>query len=444
MRFKTIIAASVLAGAAVTPCILAQGGGEVAVWAGQPFAVPGGFNQVVYQQNQTSTPVAGPIALEVRGLSAGNRILNRSYIGRETDGGQYPVILTGVGAGQNLQPGQTIQTVLAMAAGGGGWTIVSRSGILPARVGAPSDVNGDGISDTVAYRPSTGEFIARITGSGQQVVLPAVATGSALVPAAADYDGDGRLDAAVFDKATGDWRIRSSASNAPSTQRISTGISSDTLGVTGDVVAPADFDGDGKADPAIYSTTGGKFWYRSSRTGASLAVNLGTAGRPAPADYDGDGVADFAVFATAPNRVIYRSSATTTLVSTELSSGTVKLCGGADDDQIWAGAMDSQQTALVPGLYDSDLKADFALYNRMTGKLIVASIAADPEMEPRVQVWSAGGSEGAAGRYNAGIYGGAMVRFGPGVSTLSWMPDGFAGATVAALDTLSTAYRTIP
>lgn len=66
-----------------------------------------------------------------------------------------------------------------------------------------------------------------------------------------------------------------------------------------------DFDGDGKTDIAVYrpgewtitNRGGSSFYYHSSLTGEIIGTDWGLGGdRPTPADFDGDGKTDFAIF----------------------------------------------------------------------------------------------------------------------------------------------------
>ena len=82
----------------------------------------------------------------------------------------------------------------------------------------------------------------------------------------ADYDGDGRADAAVYQKKKGKWRV------LPST----TGVSYSLLGIggAGQVATPGDFDGDGKVDPAAYRRANGLWRYLASGNGTKTSLPL--------------------------------------------------------------------------------------------------------------------------------------------------------------------------
>ncbi len=80
----------------------------------------------------------------------------------------------------------------------------------------------------------------------------------------ADYDGDGKTDLAVF--RGGNWYIKQSSNG----QVIVRKWGNDT-----DILVPADYDGDGKADPAVYRS--GTWWLNRSTAGTTaLAFGVGS------------------------------------------------------------------------------------------------------------------------------------------------------------------------
>ena len=108
------------------------------------------------------------------------------------------------------------------------------------------------------------------------------------VPVPADYDGDGVTDPAVFQPATGTWRIMRSGWQ-------------DTydafFGQAGDVPLPADYDGDGLTDLAVFRPSTERWWIFPSQTAVPYAMAFGDAtDRFVPGDYTGDGKADLAVY----------------------------------------------------------------------------------------------------------------------------------------------------
>ncbi len=154
----------------------------------------------------------------------------------------------------------------------------------------PSDWTGDGRADVAVYRPGTagnptGTFYYRsATSTGTDFVsIPWGTTGDKPVPA--DYDGDGKTDAAVFRPSSGVWYVLQSSNSA---------VTAVQFGTATDKLVPADYDGDGKTDIAVFRD--GTWYLLGSQAGFSGAAFGETSDVPVPADYDGDGKADLAVF----------------------------------------------------------------------------------------------------------------------------------------------------
>ena len=103
-----------------------------------------------------------------------------------------------------------------------------------------------------------------------------------------DFDGNGRADLAVFRPSTSRWFISDPT----------TGVSASPIwGGAGDIPVAGDFDGDGKNDVAVFRPSTGNWFIILSSTGGGVSATFGGFGDiPVPGDYNGDGITDIAVF----------------------------------------------------------------------------------------------------------------------------------------------------
>jgi hypothetical protein len=195
---------------------------------------------------------------------------------------------------------------------------------------AVSDYDGDGKSDIAVLQdvPGWGTLWAVLLSGGGQIrqdlttLIPKANAYDTLLPAPGDYDGDGRADIAVFHSATATWDILQSSNGVLRKQP--------AFGWPGVATpVPADYDGDGKADISVFHPATGGFpsdWYFIfSRTGAVVSLSQPTwrAGDVAtPMDFDGDGRVD---------PVVYRPSTGQYIVSTWGGLNTTVTPGQAGD-----------------------------------------------------------------------------------------------------------------
>lgn len=169
------------------------------------------------------------------------------------------------------------------------------------------DWDGDGRHDACIFRPSTGAWYILRSGDGTTFVY--YWGTSTDTPLTGDYDGDMRTDFAVV-RPTGAnnfWYVLLSNFNYM-TALTDTGVGSVQsdvgvgvmFGMTSDKLVPADYDGDGRTDLAVWRDSVGDFFVRQMPGGGApsmTSVHWGAPGDiPQPADYDGDKKHDFAIY----------------------------------------------------------------------------------------------------------------------------------------------------
>jgi hypothetical protein len=213
---------------------------------------------------------------------------------------------------------------------------------LPPAGGAAFDFTGNGSGEAVVFRPSEANWYVLDLVTNTNSLQQLGAASDIIVPG--DYDGDSRTDIAVWRPNTGvcssngcGWYVKQSSDGVTTYQA--------DWGQSGDVVVPADYDGDGKTDKAVWRPSEGN-WYIINSSGAPSVTGWGNStDKPVPADYDGDGRADFAVFRPSEgNWYIKRST-----------GGTMTQNWGATDD------------VLAPADYDGDGRADITVWRPSEG-----------------------------------------------------------------------------
>lgn len=204
-----------------------------------------------------------------------------------------------------------------------------------------SDFDADGRADASVFRPTTGVWYINRSTAGFMAAPWGIATDK-LTPA--DFDGDDKADIAV-------WRAGPPTVAAYYVLQSTTNtVRVELFGQTGDdPVVTGDWDGDGKADPAVYrnAAVGSQsyFYYRGSLSnpgGIVTYVPWGTAGdQPMRGDFDGDGKLD---------RAVFRPSNVTWYIG-QSSNGTTRI-------ETWGLSTDK----FVPADYDGDSKTDLAVF----------------------------------------------------------------------------------
>jgi hypothetical protein len=206
------------------------------------------------------------------------------------------------------------------------------------RSAAAGDYDGDGTWEPAVVDTATGVWTTAGALGTFTVTPPADPTPDAwsggVIPAPGDYDGDGDTDPAYFDEATATWHLPTEAPfvhGRPMTDPTAPVVGGVTFH---DIAVPADYDGDGDTDPAVYRVETGSLlvrgqgeitgglpyaypvpgnyhdgpgdeaatwyleatgWVVEGETVPRTPFPAGANGLPVPADYDGDGDDDPAI-----------------------------------------------------------------------------------------------------------------------------------------------------
>ena len=214
---------------------------------------------------------------------------------------------------------------------------------------AVAQFDPDNRADVATRDRLTGIWIVANSETNQWQPSPAsygLPTGPGVQNCPADYNGDGSADAAVFVPSNGTFWIAYSG-----IVPLSIAPPSSLPGARGGIAVPGDYDGDGHVETTVYQPRTGHWLTYDYRGRITRDVAWGwSAAQPVAADYDGDGHTDVAVF--------HPQSGTWYIQRSSDGQGDVRQFG-------YGGCV------AAPADYDGDLRADLAVYDERTGTLFV-------------------------------------------------------------------------
>ena len=227
----------------------------------------------------------------------------------------------------------------------------------PTRKFPTVDFNGDGRTDPAITQLGTGpngQALWFAPGAGFTVPFPNT-TGDVLAPA--DYDGDGKTDVLFFRP---NANVGGSGAGLWFGQRSGNGaLIQVPFAQPGDVPIPCDYDGDGKDDVAIFRPSQGLWFGLDALTGANVLDSRTIHGPfgepndvPVVGDYDGDGRCDIAIFRASQGLWYgFRATSQTKVLDSTTTTGPLGQTGDI----------------AVPADYDGNGTTDLAFFRPSSG-----------------------------------------------------------------------------
>lgn len=287
--------------------------------------------------------------------SCGGGSSGQGYLDFDGDGKTDITVVRNIGAGGS---GATDQIRWFTLQSGNGQTTATDWGVSNDYF-VPADYDGDGKTDIAVWRavstgqPSNNAHFYILESAGNTLRVEDFGQSNDAPTVVADYDGDGKADVAVYRSGanSGDqsvWYYRGSLNN-PSGH-----ISAVNWGLNGDFPAPGDYDGDGKNDFVVQRNNGGgqaRFWLLQTTAGFESIVFGTPTDVIVPNDFDGDGKTDIAVVRGINGNLNWFVRPSSTGV---VSGGPTAIFGSSATDY------------RTVGDYDGDGKSDIAVWRPST------------------------------------------------------------------------------